>query len=203
MGSKMKKIVITGGIGSGKSSVCSYLEKKGYIVLYADKVAQSMTQTGGLAIEDIRASFGEKFILPDGSLDRVRMRELVYSNPDSKKLLEKLTTDRVEPEIQAIISNIEANESPSAVFIEIPLVYEKNAQDNYDYVWLIVSDLDRRLSRIIERDGITAIAARSIIDSQMPDSDKQKLADEVIFNCGTVGEMYRQIDELIVKYRIL
>lgn len=203
MGSKMKKIVITGGIGSGKSSVCSYLEKKGYIVLYADKVAQSMTQTGGLAIEDIRASFGEKFILPDGSLDRVRMRELVYSNPDSKKLLEKLTTDRVEPEIKALISNIEANESPSAVFIEIPLVYEKNAQDNYDYVWLIVSDLDRRLSRIIERDGITAIAARSIIDSQMPDSDKQKLADEVIFNCGTVGEMYRQIDELIVKYRIL
>lgn len=203
MGSKMKRIVITGGIGSGKSSVCSYLENKGFIVLYADKVAKSMTQAGGLAIEDIRASFGEKFILPDGSLDIGRMRQLVYSNPDSKKLLEKLTTDRVEPEIKALLTSIEQNENPSAVFIEIPLVYEKNAQDNYDYVWLVVSDLDRRISRIVERDGITATAAQSIIDSQMPDSDKQKLADEVIFNCGTVGEMYRQIDELIVKYTIL
>ena len=131
------------------------------------------------------------------------MRQLVYSNPDSKKLLEKLTTDRVEPEIKALLTSIEQNENPSAVFIEIPLVYEKNAQDNYDYVWLVVSDLDRRISRIVERDGITATAAQSIIDSQMPDSDKQKLADEVIFNCGTVGEMYRQIDELIVKYTIL
>ena len=98
----MKNIVITGGIGSGKSSVCKYLEDHGFRVVYADKMARELTSSGGKAIPYIIDNFGVEYIKPDGSMDRNKIRELVYNNPNAMELLEKGTTLVVKNQIDDI-----------------------------------------------------------------------------------------------------
>ena len=97
----MINIAITGGIGSGKTAVTNYLLSKGYTVVDADKMSREMTAAGGKAIPYIREKFGPSFILDDGSLDRARMRDLVFSDPSKKELLEEGTTKVVLEDIEA------------------------------------------------------------------------------------------------------
>lgn len=193
----MISIVITGGIGSGKSLACAYIEQLGYKLIYADEIARSMTMSGGEAIDEIAKTFGVEYVLPDGGMDRNKMRELVYSNAEAMDMLQNITTYATKHKIDQIIKD--SNEE--IVFIEVPLLFELNGQDDYDYSWLITADLDIRISRIAKRDGLNSDEALAIINSQMPEKDKIKLADEIIYNNGTAEELYYELDQLLSKYK--
>ena len=193
----MISIVITGGIGSGKSLVCSYLEKRGYQVIYADQISRSLTAVGGLAIPEIEACFGQDFICSDGSMDRVRMRELVYSNSSAKAKLESIVSYKTKEEINRIL---ELSQDEEIVFVEIPLLYEMKSQDEYDFVWLVIADREKRNERICSRDDFTREEALRIMNSQMPDEEKIVLADETIYNNSSAENLYKKVEELLVKY---
>ena len=193
----MISIVITGGIGSGKSLVCSYLEKRGYQVIYADQISRSLTAVGGLAIPEIEANFGADFICSDGSMDRARMRELVYSNSSAKAQLESIVSYKTKEEISR---KLELAHDEEIVFVEIPLLYEMKSQDEYDFVWLVTADSEKRIERICSRDDFTREEALRIMNSQMPDEEKIALADETIYNNSSAEDLYKKVEELLVKY---
>lgn len=197
----MLSIAITGGIGSGKSTVTDYLTKLGYIVIDADKMAREITAPGGKAIPYIRENFGESYIAEDGSMDRAKMRDLIFKDYSKKKLLEEGTTKVVINDIAMIKAQSE-KDGVKAMFFDIPLLFENNEQGNYDKVWVVTADHDIRRKRVMRRDGIQENIVDLIIGSQKEDDERTSQADDVIYNNGTIVELHRNIDELIEKYKI-
>jgi dephospho-CoA kinase len=197
----MKKIAITGGIGSGKSSVGRYLRSKGYTVLDADAMVRACTAPGGKSIPFIRENFGDEYILPDGGMDRAKIRELVFTDERYRKLLEQGTTEVVIRDMKKLEAECESN-GDSAIFSDIPLLFERDNEGDYDASWVVVCDREVRIARVIERDGLDRERIESIMAAQMSDEDKIARADDVIYNTGTLEELYIQIEKLILKYNI-
>ena len=197
----MINIAITGGIGSGKTEVTNYLTGKGYTVVDADKMSREMTSAGGKAIPYILEHFGGSFILEDGSLDRAAMRDLVFRDPEKKKLLEEGTTKVVLEDIEAIKKE-RADSGDKALFFDIPLLFETGTQVDYDAVLVVTADYEVRKARIMARDGIDASIIDLIMDSQEGEERKAAMADFVIFNNGTIEELHDAVDMLLKKLAI-
>lgn len=192
----MLTIAITGGIGCGKSAVTEYLSSKGYIVIDADKMSREMTSAGGKAIPYILEHFGSSFIQEDGSMDRAKMRDLVFSNPRAKAVLEEGTTKKVIEEIDEIKLKAE-KEGSKVLFFDIPLLFESKREDDYDKVWVISTDLSIRKERLIKRDGLDEHIIDLIIGSQAEEDYRLSKADVVIYNNGTKEELFNKIDLLL------
>lgn len=194
----MKTIAITGGIGSGKSELTNYLTQLGYTVVDADRMSREMTGPGGKAMPYILEYFGPDFILPDGSLDRAAMRDLVFRNPAKKKLLEEGTTKVVLEDIEQIKKERE-DRGDSALFFDIPLLFETGTQDDYDLIWVVTAPYEVRRERVMKRDGIGSEIIDLIMDTQEDEYKKASKADFVIVNDGTIDELRAAVDDALKK----
>jgi dephospho-CoA kinase len=194
----MKTIAITGGIGSGKSELTDYLTQLGYTVVDADRMSREMTGPGGKAMPYILEHFGPDFILPDGSLDRAAMRDLVFRNPAKKKLLEEGTTKVVLEDIEQIKKERE-DRGDSALFFDIPLLFETGTQDDYDLIWVVTAPYEVRRERVMKRDGIGSEIIDLIMDTQEDEYKKASKADFVIVNDGTIDELRAAVDDALKK----
>lgn len=195
----MLNIAITGGIGSGKTSVTEILRSCGYTVIDADAMSRELTSSGGRAIPYIREKFGPGFIMEDGSLDRAKMRDLIFRDPAKKALLEEGTTRVVLEDIEAIRSQKE-KAGEKALFYDIPLLFETGTEGEYDAVWVVSADLALRAARIMERDGIDAGMIDLIMDSQEDDEVKKAKADLVIYNNGTMEDLETAVEKALSSY---
>lgn len=198
----MINIAITGGIGSGKTQVTNHLISKGFTVVDADRMSREMTSAGGKAIPYIREHFGDSFILEDGSLDRAKMRDLVFRDPSWKSVLEDGTTKVVLEDIEAIKMEREACDD-KALFFDIPLLYETGSEGSYDAVWVVTADYEIRKSRVMARDGIDPSIIDLIMDSQDGEDKKVHFADHVIYNNGTLEELRKSVDEALKTYGLI
>ncbi|MBR2674609.1 MAG: dephospho-CoA kinase [Mogibacterium sp.] len=194
----MKTIAVTGGIASGKSLAASYLKSKGYELIDADEIARVITAPGGRAIPFIMEHFGADYTDDEGGLDRAAMRELVFNNPDKKALLEMGTTDIVIEEIEKIKRERE-EAGNELLFFDIPLLFEKNQEDKYDYILMITADRETRKERILQREGLNDEMAELIIASQFDENKKVEAADFVIYNNGEIADLYRSMDEVLLQ----
>ena len=195
----MINIAITGGIASGKTQVTNYLLSKGYTVVDADRMSREMTAPGGKAMPYILEHFGPSFILEDGSLDRAAMRDLVFRDPSWKSVLEEGTTKVVLEDIEAIKKERAAS-GDKVLFFDIPLLFETGSEDDYDAVWVVTADYEIRKRRIMERDGINDSLIDLIMDSQEGEEKKVRLADNVIYNNGTLDELRESVDRTLRSY---
>lgn len=195
----MLNIAITGGIGSGKTSVTEILRSCGYTVIDADAMSRELTSSGGRAIPYIREKFGPGFIMEDGSLDRAKMRDLIFRDPAKKALLEEGTTRVVLEDIEAIRSQKE-KAGEKALFYDIPLLFETGTEGEYDAVWVVTADHALRAARIMERDGIDAGMIDLIMDSQEDDEVKKAKADLVIYNNGTMEDLETAVEKALSSY---
>ena len=195
----MINIAITGGIASGKTQVTNYLISKGYTVVDADSMSREMTAPGGKAMPYILEHFGPSFILEDGSLDRAAMRDLVFRDPSWKSVLEEGTTKVVLEDIEAIKKERAAS-GDKVLFFDIPLLFETGSEDDYDAVWVVTADYEIRKRRIMERDGINDSLIDLIMDSQEGEEKKVRLADNVIYNNGTLDELRESVDRTLRSY---
>lgn len=198
----MITIAVTGGIGSGKTTVTNYLISRGFTVVDADRMSREMTSAGGKAIPYIREHFGPSFILEDGSLDRAAMRDLVFKDPAKKKLLEEGTTKVVLEDIESIKRERAASDD-KALFFDIPLLFETGSEDDYDAVWVVTADYEVRKNRVMARDGIDPSIIDLIMDSQDGEEKKVQLADYVIYNNGTEEELERSVIRALSAYGLL
>lgn len=197
----MLRIAITGGIGSGKTSVTEYLSSRGFDVIDADLIAHEMTGPGGSAIPYIIETFGSEYICPDGSMDRKKMSTRVYGDEKSLHLLEAGTTDRIA---DMIVSEMDEREKhgDAVAFADIPLLFEKNEQKRFDAVWLVTADREIRIKRLVARDGRKRDEILGIMVNQLEDVEKIELADDVIDNSGTIYELRSKLESLLKKYNL-
>ena len=197
----MLKIAITGGIGSGKTVITSYLEQKGYTIVDADVISRKMTGPGGCAIERIIEVFGSDIASIENGLNRDFVRDLVFSNTEYKLKFEAIVTKSVIDAVNHVLRGYELSKK-DVVFVAAPLLFEYDMQDDYDAVWVVVADENTRIKRVSERDGLDTDIITRIIDSQLSDDDKCTLATDVIENNSTIDDLKVAVDSLLKKYKL-
>lgn len=197
----MLRIAITGGIGSGKTVITNYLEYLGYTVIDADVISREMTGPGGCAVERIIEVFGSDVASIEKGLSREYIRQLIFSNNEMKRKFEDIVTKSVIDTINRILKGYELS-GKNIVFVAAPLLFEYDMEDEFDAVWLVVSDEDKRITRVAERDGLDNEMITRIINSQLSDEEKCVLATDIIENNSTVDDLKIAVNILLDKYKL-
>jgi dephospho-CoA kinase len=170
-GEKMK-IGITGGIGSGKSTVSEYLESKGYEIIDCDKLARQVVEKGSPALEKLAAEFGADILDGEGNLDRQKTADIVFHDEEKRQLLNSITHGA----IYDIIDEKVAADPEGLHFIDAALMFETGMDEQMDEVWLVTCREDVRKKRIALRDNMDEEMIEARIKSQMPDEIKRARA---------------------------
>lgn len=188
------RIGLTGGIGSGKSTVAQLLGPLGCTIVDTDAIARALTQAGGFAIPAIAAEFGPESIDKTGALDRARMRELVFADPSARRRLEGI----LHPLIRDETSRQAAAVDTGAVVFDVPLLVESGRwRERVDKVLVVDCDEATQVARVMARSGWTADAVRAVVAQQADRGLRRRAADAVIFNDGmTPGELALAVQSL-------
>ena len=192
----MKIIGLTGGIGSGKSTVSVYVKEKGILVIDADQIAREITEPGGKILIRLIEAFGDSFLDENGELRRKALGSHVFGDKRKENLLNEITHNGIKNEIKARLMNA-YDDQLEMVFIDAPLLIEVGMDFWCDETWLVTCDDEIRIQRVMARDGISEKNVRERIESQMDDREKREKADYIILNSGTKEALYQQIDELL------
>lgn len=177
------RIGLTGGIGSGKSTVGQILQTLGAAVIDADAIARRVTLVDGLAIPAIEKAFGAEFITPEGALDRDRMRAHVFKNPQAKRTLEAIIHPLVSHETQHQAQHAVTLGHQTLVF-DVPLLVESGTRwrANVDRVLVVDCTTETQIRRVMARNGWTSDTVQRIIETQASRAQKLAAADWVIYN---------------------
>lgn len=190
----MRLIGITGSIACGKTTVSRELINDGFPVIDGDVLSRELTGPGGQAIDEIRSVFGDRFISPDGSLNRREMARLVFSDDRARERLDQL----MDPYLRSLtVSRIEEARAAGATlcFLDMPLLYEKGYDQYCDAIWCIWIPEDLQLQRLMRRDGFSREEALSRMRSVMSSDEKADRSTVVIDNSGTVEDTLLQVDD--------
>lgn len=193
------KIVITGTIASGKSTLCKLLESKGFIVISADEVNKSLLNPGAINYESIKKSgeFDKAFI--NESLDKEKLGQIIFSDENKLKKLNKITHRNILNEIKKQIDLIDEK----AVFVEIPLYFQMEVKFDADEVWLVVADYETQIKRLMNRDNINLSYAKAKIESQRILINMKEKSDVVFDNSTSVENLNEKLEEILVQKDLL
>ncbi len=191
--SKPYRIGLTGGIACGKSVVAAYLQQQYQVpVVDADELARQAVASGTPIHGAIVKRYGDAICCPNGELDRGRLAEVIFANPSERRWLEGQIHPWVIEQLQQAIA---ACQHPHILLV-IPLLFEAHLEHLVDSIWVVAVDAATQLSRLQSRDGLSTEAAQQRIASQLPLVTKIAQADHVIWNSGTLPELYAQVDRL-------
>ena len=190
----MKVIGVTGGVGSGKSVVLSILEKDYHAeTILADLVAHDLMQPGGKSYEDIVEAFGDGILNDDGTIDRVKLGNIVFHDAEKLQKLNAITHPNVKEEIKNRIQKIREQGTASMILLEAALLIESGYEDVYDERWYIYVDRETRYRRLQEGRGYPREKTDSIMQKQLTEEQFRKYADVVIDNSYSIEETKQQI----------
>jgi dephospho-CoA kinase len=188
----MRLIGITGGIGTGKSTVTKYLQTRYNLPIWdADLYARSAVAVGSPILPEISQRYGMDILQPDGTLDRRRLGEIIFANVDERQWVEAHIHPYVRNCFETEINNFNPN---GTAVLAIPLLFEAQMTDLVTEIWVVGCDRTTQLQRIITRDKMTKTAAETRIQSQMSLAEKTALADVNLDNSTTIADLERQID---------
>lgn len=189
---------LTGGIGSGKSTVADLFAAQGAAIIDTDDIAHRLTQPGGTAIPALRAEFGDRYIGDDGALDRARMRALVFADATARERLERLLHPLILAQAESELA--QNADAPYAILV-VPLLPRVPAfRRLMQRVLAVDCDEHIRLARVVRRSRLTEEEVRAIIASQTPRTEQLALADDIILNDGDLDTLTDQIDALHRRY---
>ncbi|MBU5635652.1 dephospho-CoA kinase [Geomonas sp. Red69] len=191
----MRIIGLTGGIASGKTSAAHLFEKLGAAVVDADQLAREVVQPGEEALAQIVASFGDKVLNPDGTLNRATLGEIVFADPSARRILEGITHPAIRKRAEEKLQRLREAGTGTAFYVA-PLLFEAGITSRVHEVWVVYLDQETQLARLMARDGLSREAALSRIASQMPMEEKKKLGRIVIDNRGSRDELEAQVLKL-------
>jgi dephospho-CoA kinase len=197
----VKLIGLTGGIASGKSTVARILERLGAAIVNADVLAREVVEPGQDAWKDIVATFGTDVLQPDQTLDRQKLRTLIFNNPEARKKLEEIVHPRVRALAEQRIRE-HADTGYVVVVYEVPLLFEGKLHEWLRPVILVACNVDTQRRRLEQRDHLDSTVAQKHIDAQMSLEEKRRLADYVIENDGTLEDLDRQVREVLAKIQV-
>ncbi|PKM36784.1 MAG: dephospho-CoA kinase [Gammaproteobacteria bacterium HGW-Gammaproteobacteria-10] len=195
----MLKIGLTGGIGSGKTTIADLFTELNVPVIDADDIAREVVAPGSQALEQIRHAFGERVIAGDGSLDRGAMRELVFADTEQKRKLEAI----VHPMVRQRILKRAASLDASYCIICVPLLVESGMVDLVDRVLVVDCPVETQIERVTKRDRLDEKIVRAIIASQATREQRKALANDLIDNASTDSMLAEQVKKLHNLYLYL
>ena len=196
----MLRIGLTGGIGSGKTTVSNKFQNMFNIpVIDADEINRDLLTCKSSAYAEIVAAFGHSILTNNGAIDRRMLRQQIFSDPESRRKLEMILHPRIRAEISYQISTLTC----PYVLVVVPLLVELNMQDQFDRILVISADAKHQVTRVSKRDACTQEDATKIIASQIEPEQRIQYADDIIDNNGDLTRLDQQIQHLHEKYMVL
>jgi len=191
---------LTGGIASGKTSAATRFAELGAAVVDTDAIAHELTQPGTAAMSKIGHAFGPAFIAPDGSLERAKMRQLVFSDPQARAKLEAILHPHIRERARARIA---AAQQPYVIVV-VPLLLETGAyRDFVQRVLVVDCREEQQIERAMRRNRLEEAQVRAILAAQLSRAERLERADDVIDNSGDAESMRQQVDALHAKFLAL
>ncbi len=188
-------IGLTGGIGSGKSTVAAMLAQLGAEVIDADQVAREVVKPGLPGFEDIVREFGREVLQPDGTLDRKRLGARVFADPGARRRLEAITHPRIAAETVRRVTEAGAR-GIEIVIYEATLLVENKIHETLDGLIVVTAAPSEQIARVAARDGLSRAEVEQRMAAQLPMEKKLAVADWVIHNDGALAETRRQVEAL-------
>lgn len=195
----MKIIGVTGGIGSGKSTVSSTLRDLGAAVVDADVIARSVTSSGGRAYEELLAYFGNDIAGENGEIDRAKLASLAFNDKVKLHALNCITHKHVADKISDTIEFLKSSGKWDVIVIDAPIPVDRGFLDLADEVWVVVADLETRIARVKQRSGFSADEVTKRIGSQLREDQYISIADEIIYNNGSMEELEQFVVKLFLQ----
>ena len=179
MSGRRVRLGLTGGIGSGKSTVAAMLVELGARLIDADAISRASTAAGGSAVEAVRAAFGDAFVTPDQAMDRDRMRALVFADPGAKSRLEQIIHPIVRAEIDRQVNAVEHG----VALLDLPLLAESSAwRERTDVIWVVDCTPETQIRRVMQRNGWPRAQVEAVLAAQASRAQRLAIADDVIDN---------------------
>ena len=197
----MQVIGLTGGIATGKSTVCAILENAGAVIIDADRIARNLVKKNLPAYRQIVDTFGKSILLPGGEINRTALGDLIFNDPRKKQLLNKIVHPQVGKETDRQLKRIEKNNPHALVILDIPLLLESGLHKNLSEVIVVYTPEHIQINRLMQRDHISQENALARIRSQMPIEEKKKLATIVIDNSGMLEDTRKQTLEIFQRLK--
>jgi dephospho-CoA kinase len=191
----MKVIGLTGGIGSGKSTVSRFLAELGAIIIDADKVGHEALKPDTEIWHKVVAAFGRQILTPDGDINRQKLGEIVFSNPESLSKLNQIMHPRMYDMVKAQLEEYQ-RQGVAVVVLEAPLLIEANWTSLVDEVWVTVASQPTVLRRLKEKFGLSESEALARIRSQLPTEERARYADVIIDTDCDLDELKAKVKEL-------
>ncbi|BDV30444.1 dephospho-CoA kinase [Microbacterium terricola] len=192
----MPLVALTGGIASGKSTVARRLAEHGAVIVDADRIVREVQQPGSPVLDAIAAEFGERMLLPDGSLDRAGLAGEVFGDPGAVSRLNAIVHPAVRAESAARFARAFAEDADAVVVYDVPLLVEARADDPWDLIVVAHAPAELRAERLIALRGLSATDAAARIASQVGDDRRLAIADVVIDTAGDMEHTLAQTDAL-------
>jgi dephospho-CoA kinase len=196
----VKLIGLTGGIASGKTTAAAILRRLGAAVIDADELSREVVRPGQEAWKEIVGAFGSLVLQQDKTLDRKKLRSIVFDDPAARKKLEAIIHPKVRALAEKKIRELEAAGNEIIVY-EVPLLFEGQLQRWVRPVIMIACDIATQKQRLKERDGLTDEKAQQHLDAQMSLEEKRRLADYVVENNGSLNDLERQVKAVLERIK--
>jgi dephospho-CoA kinase len=189
---------LTGGIGCGKSTVANLFAEYGAGIIDTDAISRKLTQSSGAAIAPIRTAFGDDYIMDDGSLNRAKMRRLIFSDANAKRQLESILHPLI---LEHANDQLLQLKTKSYIIVVVPLLPESHAfRQLIQRVLVVDCDEEAQVARVIERSQIGEEEVRDIIAHQTARAERLKIADDVIYNGADMEDLAKQVAVLHSRY---
>lgn len=193
-------IGLTGGISTGKSTVSNILEEKGYPIIDADKIARKVVEKGREGYCKIVEVFGENILLLNGEIDRKELGKIIFSDKNSRETLNSIIHPYIFREIKMEVERMSKNNS--LIFLDVPLLFEqyklwKDYSIEFHEIWLVYTNKEIQINRLMKRDNISKEEAVEKINSQMSLDEKKNMSSNTIYNSKDIGHLKIQIDKLL------
>ncbi|MBP2622895.1 dephospho-CoA kinase [Streptococcus oricebi] len=196
----MGKIIgLTGGIASGKSSVSQFLREEGYQVIDADQVVHDLQAPQGALYQVLLAEFGPEILQEDGQLNRQKLGQMLFDNPDLMKKSSQLQNGIIREELARLRDRLKEKET--LFFMDIPLLFELDYESWFDQIWLVDVEDKVQLERLKARDGLSDSQARQRLKAQLPLAQKRQRAHVLLDNNGSLRACLNQVEGLLAKER--
>lgn len=188
----IRKIGLTGSIGTGKTTVANYLADAYNLPVFdADIYAREAVEPGSPILEKIAKRYGADILLPSGTLDRKKLGNIVFNDPNERIWLEEQIHPYVRDRFVSATSELSSN---ATVVLVIPLIFEAKMTDLVTEIWVVFADAEKQLDRLMKRDGLTLEQAKARINSQMSLIEKCGKADIILDNSSTHQDLLEQVD---------